>query len=566
MPSLDISIGNYLLLRLKELGCHTIFGVPGDFNMGFLDVIEDDPEMTWGANTDELIAGYAADGYARVKGIGALCTTFGVGELSAINAIAGSYSEMIPIVNIVGTPSTHSQKGNKILHHTLGNGDFEVFLRAHEGVTVAQANITVENAIKEIDRVLELCFYHKRPVYIALPVNLSHHKIHVDNFIPLSRAPIENNKVAEEEAVKHILYALDDNKVGVIIDGFAGRFHVEDEVRNFIEQSGLPVYNAPMGKSIIDEFHPQYRGSSGNQRCRDELNNMDVVLAIGSIKSDFNTGDFERSIDQNKLIELYPSYVKVFNAVYNNVGFKGVLDKLITNVKKRPISLPPLPATTSVSLPKDSIIEQKWFWEYMGELLGRRPHVIVAETGTSSFGIGGQRISNGSRYIAQTLWGSIGYATGAALGSAVGEKEKPKPLRTILFTGDGSFQLTATSLSSMMRHGVTPIIVIINNDGYTIEKAIHGWERDYNHIEMWKYSKSLEYFTVNPESKSHYPKIGLQAQLKTFGDVSNAFNIAFEETDKIHILEVVMESTDVPEALQVVAKLTAEENHYHEGA
>ncbi|KAJ3017489.1 Pyruvate decarboxylase 1 [Thoreauomyces humboldtii] len=563
-----IAIGDYLLARLKELGCNMVFGLPGDFNMEFLDQIEDFDGVEWGYNANELNAGYAADGYARIKGIGALCTTFGVGELSAVNAIAGSMSEMVPVVHIVGTPSTVSQKNGAILHHTLGNGDFGVFTRMYEPITVAQASIVPENAASEIDRVLRECYIKRRPVYIALPTDVSARKIVVD-MTPLDLSVPKNREDIENECVKHILTALGRaERPAILIDGCASRFHVEKEVRAFVEKSGFPVYAAPMGKGIVSEFHAQFRGSYVGAMTpsptREELESSDVVVMVGAIKSDFNTGGFTFSITNDKLIELHSDHAKVFHATYQSIGFKGILQKLTDKLTHRPWTLPPAvhSGTKGYSGDDNTEIRHEYFWDALGKHLGAEAHAVVVETGTSSFGTSTQRLADGSKYISQVLWGSIGYATAAALGTALAGRELDKPLRTVLVTGDGSFQLTAQEISTFLRHKVTPVIIILNNNGYTIERFIHGPERAYNTTTMWKYKNTLDYFSAD-EYASTYPKFGLQARIERKQEVEAALAQVFSEKDAIHVLEVVMPKMDAPMGLVKTGEATSKENKYN---
>ena len=166
------SLGQYLLTRLKELGIGHIFGVPGDYNLLFLDEVVKDPDLTWVGNCNELNAAYAADGYARIKGAGALVTTFGVGKLSAMNGLAGSYAEHVPVVSIVSAPSLAQQQSKALMHHTFANGQFDMFAKMFTEITVAQALLTQDKPTEYIDRVLRECWIKKRPVYILLPSDL----------------------------------------------------------------------------------------------------------------------------------------------------------------------------------------------------------------------------------------------------------------------------------------------------------------------------------------------------------------------------------------------------------
>ena len=167
------TVGNYILDRLAELGVDKVFGVPGDFNLFFLDDVLAHEKLDWVGNANELNAGYAADGYARVKGLGALVTTYGVGELSAINATAGSYAENVPVIHIVGAPGLSAQNSHLRMHHTLGDGDFKHFMRMAAEVSAATAAIHPATAASDIDRVLRSAVIHRKPGYLMLPVDVS---------------------------------------------------------------------------------------------------------------------------------------------------------------------------------------------------------------------------------------------------------------------------------------------------------------------------------------------------------------------------------------------------------
>ncbi len=167
------TVADYLLDRLTDCGADHLFGVPGDYNLQFLDHVIASPDIGWVGCANELNAAYAADGYARCKGFAALLTTFGVGELSAMNGIAGSFAEHVPVLHIVGAPGSASQKKGELLHHTLGDGEFRHFYKMSEPVTVAQAHLTEQNACYEIDRVLTEMLRERRPGYIMLPADVA---------------------------------------------------------------------------------------------------------------------------------------------------------------------------------------------------------------------------------------------------------------------------------------------------------------------------------------------------------------------------------------------------------
>ena len=238
------------------------------------------------------LTAYAADGYARVKGISALMTTFGVGELSAINGHAGAYSEHVPIVHIVGCPSTVAQRNGMLLHHTLGNGNFSVFadMAAQISCAVAKLKDPAEIAA-QIDHALRECWIRSRPVYILLPTDMIQRKVEgarLDKLIDLTEP--SNDEDRENYVVKLVLDHLAEatNPV-ILVDACAVRHKVLDEVRFLVEQTNLPVFVTPMGKGAIDEGHPNFGGTyagvaSHPLEAKDRIEQSDLILTVGAMK------------------------------------------------------------------------------------------------------------------------------------------------------------------------------------------------------------------------------------------------------------------------------------------
>ncbi|WP_286867807.1 thiamine pyrophosphate-binding protein, partial [Pantoea sp. UBA5035] len=182
------TVGDYLLARLQEIGVGHLFGVPGDYNLQFLDRVIAHRDIGWVGCANELNAAYAADGYARCRGAAALLTTFGVGELSAINGTAGSFAEYLPVIHIVGAPASGAQKRGDCVHHTLGDGDFRHFLRMAGEVSTATAQLSPGNATAEIDRVLATAMREQRPGYLMLAVDVAEAEV-APPAAPLDAAP-----------------------------------------------------------------------------------------------------------------------------------------------------------------------------------------------------------------------------------------------------------------------------------------------------------------------------------------------------------------------------------------
>lgn len=502
-----VDVAEYLFRRLHEVGVRSVHGVPGDYNLvrdfwSFrssgriiwvdclrqvaLDYI---PKvgLSWVGNVNELNAGiqlamcsstsqltrnlgYAADGYARVKGISAVVTTFGVGELSLLNAIAGGYSEYVPIVHIVGTPSTLSQRDGMLLHHTLGNGNFHVFADMSKDISCATAKLNdPHEAATLIDYAIRECWVQSRPIYITLPTDMVQKKVEGERLkspIDLSYPP--NDKEKEDYVVDVVLKYLHAAKNPIIlVDACAQRHRVLDEVHELIEKSNLPTFVAPMGKGAVNETLPNYggvyAGDGSNQGVRECVESSDLILSIGAIKSDFNTAGFTYRISQLSTIDFHSTYIRVKYSEYPGVRMAGVLQKIVAKMGK--LNIQPGPKASNEIAHEDKgmsnneAITHAWLWPRIGQWL-KEDDIVITETGTANFGIWETKFPRGVLALSQVLWGSIGYSVGACQGAALAARETGRR-RSILFVGDGSFELTAQEVSTMIRQGLNPIMCVM---------------------------------------------------------------------------------------------------------
>ncbi|KAK7732004.1 hypothetical protein SLS57_000982 [Botryosphaeria dothidea] len=556
-----MDVAEYLFRRLHQVGVRSVHGLPGDYNLVALDYLPK-CDLDWVGNVNELNAGYAADGYARIKGISAIVTTFGVGELSAINALAGAYSEFVPVVHIVGYPTTAAQKNNLLLHHTLGNGDFNSFADMSRKISCAVSMLNdPHEAATLIDDAIKKCYVLSRPVYIALPSDIVQKKIEGERLkTPLNLEWSPNPEEKEDYVVDVVLKYLHAAKNPVIlVDACAIRHRALQETDELVRKSGIPTFVAPMGKSAVDETLPNYggvyAGDGSNAGVRERVESADLIISIGAVKSDFNTTGFTYRTSQLNTIDFHSYGVTVKYSEYPGVRMNGVLSKVTAKLGKLNIEGGPVPNNTvpkEVAESSDPTITQAWLWPRVGQWL-RENDIVITETGTANFGIWETRFPKGVTAISQVLWGSIGYATGCLQGAALAAKELGRE-RTILFTGDGSFQLTAQEVSTMIRKNLNPIIFVICNDGYTIERCIHGWDAVYNDIQNWHYKDLPAAFGGKPEQYQTY-------QVKTKDELNKLFaDESFNVSKKLRFVELYMPRDDAPAALMLTAEAAAKRN------
>lgn len=355
-----------------------------------------------------------------------------------------------------------------LLHHTLGNGDFTVFSRMSAGISCYVAHLDdPHDAATLIDSAIRECWIRSRPVYITLPTDMISAKVNANRLKkPIDLSLPANDPEKEDYVVDVVLKYLHAAKKPVIlVDACAIRHRVLEEVRDLVEASDLPTFVAPMGKGAVNETHKNYggvyAGNGSNPGVREVVESSDLILSIGAIKSDFNTTGFTYRIGQLNTIDFHSTFVRVRYSEYPDINMKGVLRKVVQRMGK--LNVTPAPPLAN-RIPEDEknsgnqVINHSWLWPTVGQWL-KENDVVITETGTANFGIWDTRFPANVTAISQVLWGSIGYALGSCQGAALAANER-NHRRTILFIGDGSFQLTVQEISTMLRNKLHPIMYV----------------------------------------------------------------------------------------------------------
>ena len=477
----------HVLSRLRDIGITDVFGVPGDYSFTINDAICNDREMRWVGCCNELNAAYAADGYARIKGVAALCTTYGVGELSAINGVAGAYAEHLPVFHLVGTPNISTQAARALMHHTLGNGEYDLFRRMSEPVVCASAVMNPQNVAFETERLIFEALYHRRPVYMAFPADLAGQPM-LGDARPIA-APGSNPDTLRA-AIDAIVAAVDKASTACVLPGIlVTRTGLRNALQTVIDSSGLPFATMFMAKSVLDEQHPAYAGMYDgalmNEKVRRFVEERDLIINVGAPMTDFNTGAFTAHLDPAKTITIGHHRTQVNGKTYTGVEIGDLLAAVAKCLPKRvwptirADSLGPVTGSGNDPIGVDALYPR-----WAGFL--DPDDILIAETGTASMGLGFARMPKGSTFHNQTLWGSIGWATPAAFGAAVAAPDR----RVVLVTGDGSHQLTAQEIGQFARLGLKPVVFVLNNDGYLIERLLcKDPAIAYNDIAPWHYAE-----------------------------------------------------------------------------
>ncbi|WP_109850555.1 thiamine pyrophosphate-dependent enzyme [Proteus sp. CA142267] len=534
------TVVEYMLNRLYDLGISDVFGVAGDYAFPIEDTICNSSHMRWIGNCNELNAAYAADGYARIKGMAALSTTFGVGELSAINAIAGSYAENLPIFHLVGMPASGVQKSKRLVHHTLGNGDFDVFYQLGQRLACAHTILTPENCITEMERLIATALKERRPVYIGLPSDYATMQVIEHSPVTTPKKPISDQEILEKVVSLITEKLTHSNNICVLPGILSSRLGLSDNVQSFINKTGLPYATMFMDKSILSESHPQYIGMYDGKlmtpEVREFVENSEYVLGIGAMMTDFNTGSFTANIQPKQFINIMPEYVEIDSVIYSSIYMEDVLSALTERLPNKTYHQIKAKGLGKAVLSDNGKITAQYLYPHL-EKFFKPNDIIIAETGTSSMGLGFALLPEGAQFHNQTLWGSIGWATPASFGAALAAPNK----RVILITGEGSHQLTVQEISQFVRFGLKPIILVLNNDGYLIERLLCDYpEAYYNDLAQWNYHQLPKAFGARDW---HCEKV------TTIDELNKALEVAGTSENASYI-EIVTERYEASELAQ----------------
>ncbi|HKA52129.1 MAG TPA: thiamine pyrophosphate-dependent enzyme [Candidatus Binatia bacterium] len=529
------SIATYLIQRLHSYGVRHVFGVPGDYVLGFFQQLMESPLQV--VNTcDEQGAGFAADAYARVSGLGAVCITYCVGGLKVANTTAQAFAEKSPVVVISGAPGTKERVKNPLLHHKVR--DFDTQHKVFEQLTVASTVLSdPETAFREIDRVLAAAMRYRRPVYIELPRDM----ISAPGLA--SHRPPEAQDVSDPESLGEALREATDMinraRQPVIIAGIElHRFGLQDAVLQLIEKTNIPVAAMLLSKSVIGERHPRYlgvyEGAFGYEEVRAYVESSDCLILLGAIMSDMDLGMYTAHIDQGRSISVTSEKTSIRHHVYEGILLEDFLQGLLAaDIKPRePGAIPhPEPPGAFSPLPGEKITVRRMFQRLNAFL--DDDTVVIAEPGDALFGSADLFIHGHTEFLSPAYYTSMGFAVPACVGAQLANPQR----RPLVIVGDGAFQMTGMELSTAVRFRLNPIVVVLNNSGYGTERPM--LDGPFNDILPWRFSRLPEILGS-----------GKGFNVETEEQLDAALRAARAYTDGFCILDIHLDPYDISPALQ----------------
>ena len=485
----SLSIGQYLIRRLGDYGIRHVFGLPGDYVLSFYSMLEHSPLEVVNC-TREDCAGFAADAYARVHGMGAVCVTYGVGGLSVANSIAGAYAEKSPVVMISGAPGLAERGGDPLLHHRVR--EWRTQLEVFDKLCAASVEIVdPATAFRDIDALLDTAHRLKRPVYLELPRDMV--TVVPDQIRPYVQPPRESDPEALAEAVKEAAARIAAAKRPVIIAGVElHRYGLQADAVALAERAGIPIAATMLAKSVVSEVHPLYvglyEGAMGRRDITEFVDESDCVILLGVILTDINLGVFTAKFHAAQSIYAASDDLRISHHHYENVLLEDFIRSLAEATPRAATRvLPPGPAAAlePFVLQPDAEITTSRLVRRLDESLDDRT-IVVADVGDALFASSDLVIRGQTEYIAPAYYTSMGFAVPAALGAKTARPD----LRVIALVGDGAFQMTGMELSTIVRRGLAVTVIVLDNKGYGTERLL--LEGSFNDINPWQYQRLPE--------------------------------------------------------------------------
>jgi indolepyruvate decarboxylase len=527
------TIGSTVLNRLHRLGVRHIFGIPGDYVLSLYQLIEASPIKHIGT-TREDCAGFAADAYARINGIGAVCVTYCVGGLNTVNAIACAYAERSPVVLLTGSPGLSERTRTPYLHHMVR--DFGTQREVFERMTVAA--VTLDDPLtaeREMDRAFAALLRYRRPIYIEIPRDMVHCPL-TGGMKPFCIEDTPSDPAALEEAISEVRIMLASAKrPAMLVGAEVGRFGLQDDLARLVERLNIPIASTLLGKSIIREDHPLYVGVYGGLIGREEvqqyINDSDCLLILGSILSDVEDLDATSPLlSEGRTIHATADRVAIKHHRYESIKFQDFVQGLVRSPlpsfshSQRPL---PTRTVTAPSAPDlDAPVTLEGLFRHLDTALTEKT-VVIADVGESLFAAADLHVRHRFEFLSPAYYTSMGFAVPAALGASFADPS----LRPIVLVGDGAFQMTGTELASCVRYGQAPIVILLNNRGYSTEREI--LEGPFNDVHEWQYDKVCDLIGG-----------GKGSRVSTQREFEQSLAAAFADQHQLHLLNVLLSPND----------------------
>ena len=529
-----MNIAEYLINKIKDLGVDDIFCTAGEYNCDVLEIAEKDEAINLICCTNALNAGFAADGYARIKKYGVLITNYGAEELSALSALAGSCAENVPVIHIVITPSAAVLKNKELIPYGNAHGHIDTVKLYAKSASF----LTRDNAKIEIDKAIKTLIKHKAPVYIAIPEDVA--KLTIVDKTP--NYEWQSDPETLNKAVERIVHKIMISERPIIIaDSLIERFDSKIEFIEFVEKTGIPVTNFIEGLNSVPRDSETYLGTYfseiANPAANGYINTTDCAISVGLMYGEKNTCGMKLPFENNFQIAIYGTYSYIDGEKFDNIKMSEVLSKVTKLLDFHKYETKPADIGYEKPSAPEGKLSAKYLYPRMQEFL-QDTDIIFVESGSITLPSVYMRLPNKAKIYTQAVWNANGWATPAAFGACIACKDK----KVVLITGDGSHLVSLTEISSMLRYNVKPTIIVLNNSGHTLNKLISSKLNEFNNILNIDYAKLVRSF----EGEIWATKV------ETADDFDKALRVT-KIMNKLCYIEAILSENDVSSITQKFA-------------
>jgi indolepyruvate decarboxylase len=477
-------IAQYLMDRIKGAGVEYTFGIPGDFILPVYAAQEAAGVKTV-VMTHEPGVGYAADAYARLKGLGVALVTYGAGGLNMINPVGLAYAEESPLLVVSGSPETRFRNQKPLLHHCVKTFEtqYNVFREVTESQTILNNPTTAQS---EIDRVLETTTKFSRPGYIEIPRDMVNQEIETTQSAPSS---LDAPTPALNEAAREIMDRIAAAERPVLFVGVeVRRFRANNKVIALAEALNIPVVTSILGKASFPETHPNfignYFGQFGNPKVREYVESADFILSLGAVMTEMETAGYTAKLDPQKLAQVTSREIVIGHHTIHGIDLPSLTQELLDRAtdKAKPVkrfAIPSIaPEDLSGSDGKKELTVAGMIQD-LNSLMSER-YSVVCDVGDCLYA--GLSVKT-DIFIAPGYYSSMGFGVPAGIGAQLGDPSR----RPVILVGDGGFQMTGMEISTAVKMGLNPIVIVFDNTSYAMLKFIDK-ERDYYKLPQWDYA------------------------------------------------------------------------------
>jgi len=535
-------VSKFLIERLKNLGLKHVFGVPGDYVLDFYKDLCESNLIDVVNTTDEAHAGFAADAYARINGVGCAVVTYSVGASKLINAVQCAYAERSPMIVISGAPGVAERNEDLLLHHMVRH--FNSQKKMFDEITCSSIVLDDPNkAGYDIDKALECLQYYKRPIYIEVPRDVLKQSLSYDVYkVGTPTIPKTDNDILEE-AIEDSFQLLKNSKNPVILASVEiSRYNLGEKMMKFAEKNNIPVTTTMLGKSVINEknhlFAGIYQGPASLNHTKQLVEDSDCLLVFGDYHHDINLCFKPAKFIKKQSLWTTVESLKIRNHNYANVNFVDFCNKLFCfeDSPKADQNYLKYKESDNVFCPKkETLVTSNRIFEKINSILNK-DMAICADIGDSLFGALSLIVHHKHHFLSPAFYTTMG----ASIPYSLGVQTLFPNIRPIVIIGDGAFQMSCTELSTIVNRGLNPIVFILNNDGYTTERFL--LEGKFNNLNQWNYEKILDVFGK-----------GKGFLVKTEEDLEEFTNKALDLKETV-VLNIILNRRDSSDSLKRVTE------------